>query len=317
LKYFAIIAVILAMLTVSLSACAPVTQSADVAAEETAEQETASSSFPLYELEHMINAYIIGVHRPDMVFTVVVLDTEGNLVAGYSDISASVPDSVPSLSFLEMARTMLLFTDDSGFTLPTDGQASVREVLYHATSALFEAIEEEVPQRAAGFYAFEEDVHASFVGFAPFDAPEYIILLDARVGEDGSSLTEDDGLFLLHLLMYRLLNLIIGSQVEDAFFVKLYGIDELLEVTDGFLLISRPTCPGCVEFAPVLFDVSTATETPVYYFNTDNWRSDERFGETLASFEVRTVPTLLEMRNGEAHVIFSGSEDDWEAAFHP
>jgi len=54
----------------------------------------------------------------------------------------------------------------------------------------------------------------------------------------------------------------------------------------------------------------------VYYFNTDNWRSDERFSDVLASFNIRFVPTLVEMKDGEISVVFSGNQDYWPSAFY-
>lgn len=59
----------------------------------------------------------------------------------------------------------------------------------------------------------------------------------------------------------------------------------------------RPTCPNCNMFTPTLEEVLKSRKEKIYYFNTDYWRSDEKFEEILTKYSINSIPVLINIKD--------------------
>ena len=93
------------------------------------------------------------------------------------------------------------------------------------------------------------------------------------------------------------------------------SLDTLLNLTDGFVYIGRPTCPSCNRFMPLLTEATTRTGTHVYYLNTDLWSMVPGYDAIRELFDIRSVPRLFIVENGTPRRLDIGSDNDgsWEA----
>lgn len=81
--------------------------------------------------------------------------------------------------------------------------------------------------------------------------------------------------------------------------VEIESIEYLQSIENGFVYFGRPTCSYCVEFEPLLRQAAEETQTRVYYFNTDVWRSNPYFQDVINQFSVEGVPYMVQISNGE------------------
>lgn len=82
------------------------------------------------------------------------------------------------------------------------------------------------------------------------------------------------------------------------------GNDELSALLAGtdsaYVYVGRDTCPHCATFSPILLEVIQENDKLVYYYNTDNARSQDaaRMSELLNSIDISGVPALIKIENG-------------------
>ncbi|MEF7658636.1 thioredoxin family protein [Bacillus thuringiensis] len=79
-----------------------------------------------------------------------------------------------------------------------------------------------------------------------------------------------------------------------------------------FIYVGRPTCPYCKVFQPNLEKAISDKQNIVYYYNTDDHKTDELFQKVLDELDVKSVPTLLHMKNGQRVRILEYNEGDTE-----
>ncbi|MDR2939906.1 MAG: thioredoxin family protein [Clostridiales bacterium] len=84
---------------------------------------------------------------------------------------------------------------------------------------------------------------------------------------------------------------------EDGFLTKIEDLGTFEQEGVKYVYLGRKTCPTCVKWLPILEDVSAGKE--VYYFDTDLWRGDEGGQQIVSGYGIKTVPTLLQIENGE------------------
>lgn len=75
----------------------------------------------------------------------------------------------------------------------------------------------------------------------------------------------------------------------------------LQEQKTGVVYIGRPTCPVCKEFQPTLEKVSEATQTNVFYYNTDLARQEQemKLSQLMEQLQVPSVPTVIYFKEGK------------------
>ena len=107
------------------------------------------------------------------------------------------------------------------------------------------------------------------------------------------------------------------ASAYSPYLLYVTNLDYLLAMENGFVYIGRPTCPHCVDFVPVLVELLERTGTYVYYFNTDDWRPDPRFGEITGHFEVSTVPSMFIIEDGVPRLLdrSEDAETFWKSYF--
>lgn len=79
-----------------------------------------------------------------------------------------------------------------------------------------------------------------------------------------------------------------------------------------FIYVGRPTCPYCKVFQPNLEKAISDKQNIVYYYNTDDHKTDELFQKVLDELDVKSVPALLHMKNGQRVRILEYNEGDTE-----
>ncbi len=82
------------------------------------------------------------------------------------------------------------------------------------------------------------------------------------------------------------------------------------ESAEFFIYIGRPTCPFCKMFQPNLEKAISDKHSIVYYYNTDDHKTDELFQKILDELDVKSVPTLLHIKNGQKVRILEYNEGD-------
>ena len=103
------------------------------------------------------------------------------------------------------------------------------------------------------------------------------------------------------LIIGCLLGLPMPAGVQPARLETLKSIDHLYEVLAkdevSYIYFGRPTCPDCQVFLPILAESIAENSANVYYFNTDDRRKDEEYGNIINIFGVYWVPSLYRVRN--------------------
>ncbi len=87
------------------------------------------------------------------------------------------------------------------------------------------------------------------------------------------------------------------------------GVISLMETSGtGFVLASRPTCPYCRAFAPIINKVTREQGYTIYNFNVDDALATdaEGYSQALSLLGISGVPSLLYVENG----VVTGSLED-------
>ena len=91
-------------------------------------------------------------------------------------------------------------------------------------------------------------------------------------------------------------------------------LDFLTEEKSGFLYVGRPSCPVCQVFAPILTEVVKENNLTVFYFNTDETRSESAWNDALDAVDVPGVPTFMYIRDGQIVARFNNNGIESEDA---
>lgn len=75
--------------------------------------------------------------------------------------------------------------------------------------------------------------------------------------------------------------------------------ESVLAEEEAYLYFGRDSCPYCRAFQPLLEEAMSETGTKVYYYDTDARKQDDRFQDILDTNEVKTVPKLVRLQEGE------------------
>lgn len=75
---------------------------------------------------------------------------------------------------------------------------------------------------------------------------------------------------------------------------------ENLNNSDGIVYFGRPTCPNCEQFLPILKKVLKDKNKKIYYFNTDEWRNNEKFQDILDQYNIKQIPSIIRIKNGNS-----------------
>ncbi len=86
---------------------------------------------------------------------------------------------------------------------------------------------------------------------------------------------------------------------NDAFLIKVENTDIFKEAGERYFYIGRKTCPTCRDWLPILEEASVANNKEVYYLDTDIWRDKEDGKEVITNLEIKSVPTLVKMKDGQ------------------
>lgn len=78
-----------------------------------------------------------------------------------------------------------------------------------------------------------------------------------------------------------------------------------------WVYIGRPTCEECKRFTPILQEVIKENNETIYYYNTDKAReaNEEEMINVLKKLEVKIVPTIIHLKNGEIIKKAGGYQD--------
>ena len=106
------------------------------------------------------------------------------------------------------------------------------------------------------------------------------------------------------------------SAVESAGFNEV-DIDEYIKLVKGseksIILVARPTCGYCEQFAPVLKEAMEDMKLTINYIDTDKLSEDdwETFTNSLTYLKEEEwgTPTVLIVQNGESLDVNSGATD--------
>ncbi len=106
------------------------------------------------------------------------------------------------------------------------------------------------------------------------------------------------------------------SAVESAGFNEV-SLDEYLELVKGsdksIILVARPTCGYCEQFAPVLKEAMEDMNLTINYIDTDKLSEDDwdTFSNSLTYLKEEEwgTPTVLIVQNGESLDVSSGATD--------
>ncbi|MBF0780804.1 MULTISPECIES: thioredoxin family protein [unclassified Granulicatella] len=92
--------------------------------------------------------------------------------------------------------------------------------------------------------------------------------------------------------------------------------EKFLGSKDIVLYIGRETCPYCVQFVPILNEVSAKYHVPIYYLDTSNYEKDKSLQDFLKKHNVSGVPTLMIYSKGQlSFPDIPDSSDDLEKLF--
>lgn len=80
---------------------------------------------------------------------------------------------------------------------------------------------------------------------------------------------------------------------------------------DGWIYISRPTCPDCQEFYPILSKELNAENKNIFYFDTTCKASEKKeMRELLRSLNIEEIPAIIEIKNGNKKILDMQNDDD-------
>ena len=110
-----------------------------------------------------------------------------------------------------------------------------------------------------------------------------------------------DGQFIDGYATAREIAAFIGNrQIVSGNLNLVTDIDAFLDLQDGFVFFSRPTCVACRPFSETLSDLALQTQTIIHYFNTDMWVGHPQRDEALARFDVTGIPALFHLNQGQS-----------------
>ena len=102
----------------------------------------------------------------------------------------------------------------------------------------------------------------------------------------------------------------INKQIDD-FSIEINDIEKFLngEII-GIVYFGRDTCNFCTAFNSILAECyKDVANLEIYKFDTDKWRSDERYDSILEKYNVQRVPTLVKINENKEVCVFSTEKD--------
>lgn len=106
------------------------------------------------------------------------------------------------------------------------------------------------------------------------------------------------------------------SIVDSGALKYIKNLEFLNSIENGIIYFGRPTCPVCQYFKPLLFEATREYPLPIYYFNTDRFRNHTDFLTILDNFEITSVPSLVQISEGQTTLISQDISDEWLSYFN-
>lgn len=76
--------------------------------------------------------------------------------------------------------------------------------------------------------------------------------------------------------------------------VEVSEIEEMLENSEQFILyIGRESCPACVDFVPLLSEVSNKNDIQIYYLDSTDSEGNTELSKLRNRYDIEFVPSLL------------------------
>ncbi|MCL2223084.1 MAG: thioredoxin family protein [Oscillospiraceae bacterium] len=282
-------------------------------------------SFEIFELERMMLDVTRSSNHEQVNWSAAVFKSCGNLIASIGNDN-NFHDS--NMSIFEFAKSFTVFTSSENILKEAFEKSSMKSSFNWAFNTRFRlrnSLNRVVPESRgtdfAGLFVtssykktlYDYNHRITFVGFAPYYNPKYIILINAENrSHKAYGQIEKSDIFQLFSCIFGFLH---DRNVNLDFFIPVHEINKLLNLESGFIYFGRPTCPFCDRFTPELVQLANYTQSIVFYFDTDRWRMNESFHDVLEKFNVRSVPYLIEISDGEFEIIFGVGVSDWQSDF--
>lgn len=99
---------------------------------------------------------------------------------------------------------------------------------------------------------------------------------------------------------------------------QIESLEEVDEISEGYLYFGRPSCPPCRLFQPITEQLAKDYNIPILYFNSDYFRkeakvSDDELMVVFDKYKIERVPILTYIRDGELFEAYgaelSGNKD--------
>ncbi len=75
---------------------------------------------------------------------------------------------------------------------------------------------------------------------------------------------------------------------------------EILDYSEIIVYFGRPTCPICNKVTPILEEVLKNEKKEIYYFNTDEWRDNDKFETILNFYGIEGVPSIINIKKDKS-----------------
>lgn len=114
-------------------------------------------------------------------------------------------------------------------------------------------------------------------------------------------LFKNSSFFIVAIIIIYTVNLYLEFLGKE-YLLTLHSLEQIEEISDGYVYFGRHTCENCMDFEPLLESVAKEENVQVYYFNLINFRAqagitEEQIQKVLDKYNVTSIPCLLKISN--------------------